>query len=304
VQKIFENHPFDPLRANINAVNRQDGEKPLLYAAIHSGRTDVVEYILERMSENDVRSCRDDQGNSALHIAAVAESPHPDGSRYIMQKLVEKGADKTATNKAGQSILQFAVSFHNGPADVEGVEYLLENGSLEQEDDWTCIVYELVALDYDDWSGTNILPIIEMIMGRKFVDFYRENRDGMSLAHYMAKQHERCNLTDIFDSFKKRQINFTRRDKSGKTLLELAYPSVLPNAIFEIDRGQCYDNIRSLCFLLKDRVYGDHESHRPKWTLQDSDARPSNFKMALQRFVQPRIPLGTSFAVTTYVRMK
>jgi Ankyrin repeats (3 copies) len=281
VQKIFEDDPFDPLRANINAVNRNDRDQPLLYGALLSGSIDLVEYILERMSENDVRSCRDSRGNSALHIAAVAESTHPDGSRYIMQKLVEKGADKRATNKAGESILYFAFSFRDlvrcGPADIEGVKYLLENGSLEQKDDWAYIVYKLVGFNSDDWSGTKILPIIEMIMGRQFIDFYREIRGGMSLANFIATEHELCNLTEIFEPFKKRHIDLTRRDKSGKTLLELAYPSILPNTLFEVDREQCYDNIRSIRFLLEHPVDYNKESRTPGWTIRDPDTRLFNY---------------------------
>lgn len=280
MRKIFENHPFDQLRANINAVRRQDGAEPLLFAAIKSGRTDVVEYILEEMSENDVRSCRDDNGNSALHIAAIVKPSHLDGSRYIMQKLMEKEADKTAINKAGESVLEFAISW---PVDVEGVRYLLDNGSLEQEHDWTKIVYELLdgLLDMydDDWPVTTILLIIETIMERRFVDFYREIRDGESLAHYMASHHKQCNLTDIFDPFKKREINIIRRDKSGKTMLELAYPSILPHVIFEIDQRQCCGKTRRLFLLKGSRGYLD-----VAWAGGGSSARPFKFNNSPSMF--------------------
>ncbi|KAI8648686.1 Espin [Fusarium keratoplasticum] len=84
------------------------GNTPLLWAS-YKGHMRVVEYLWEDTNQK----LRDNDGRTALHLAATA------GMEEVVRWLIDMGADKEAKNRAGKTPLYYAA--RNGHEAVVGM---------------------------------------------------------------------------------------------------------------------------------------------------------------------------------------
>ncbi|MDR2548440.1 MAG: ankyrin repeat domain-containing protein [Rickettsiales bacterium] len=103
---------LDKLYGIINANNKYDGTP--LHLAVESGELNVVEYLISKGANIDVKK----SGWAPLHIAAI-------GKLDIVKYLIDKGADVNTKNKYGVTALHRAV-YHEK---LNVVEYLVDKGA-------------------------------------------------------------------------------------------------------------------------------------------------------------------------------
>ena len=84
------------------------GDSKLLIAAYSGGDANVIEYIagLTQISDEVLKTIKDDHGNTALHYVANSDNP---GTDYLLKSLIEMGLDVNARNNYGVTPLMNAV---------------------------------------------------------------------------------------------------------------------------------------------------------------------------------------------------
>jgi hypothetical protein len=97
---------------------RSSGWSPLTYAAF-SGRSEIVEYLLEHRADVDAPI---DNGSTALMLAAR------NGHKKVVEVLLKHHADPGRQNDAGVTALGWALE--NGHMDIVGI--LREAGGTKQ----------------------------------------------------------------------------------------------------------------------------------------------------------------------------
>ena len=103
--------------ANINA-----GKWTALHSALDAGRFDIVELLLAKGADANIR---DDEGRTPLHIAAwYAASGFP----KIVELLISNGADIKAKDNNGKTALSYAIENLRA---TEIVELLRKHGAKE-----------------------------------------------------------------------------------------------------------------------------------------------------------------------------
>ncbi|THH01389.1 hypothetical protein EW026_g1298 [Hermanssonia centrifuga] len=131
--EIFEKGDFD--------INYQDGlgNTALHYAAAH-GSTDVLEHILSH-DECDVDPVNRVEHATPLHVAVQLEDPEL--RNYIVESLLEAGADTTIKDKNGDTAMDFV------PADDTTILTLIRKARAQAS-----VSHDDIASDDDDESGS------------------------------------------------------------------------------------------------------------------------------------------------------
>ncbi|TRM70611.1 ankyrin repeat-containing domain protein [Schizophyllum amplum] len=134
LEEVFEQGGFD--------INYQDGlGNTALHVAVSQGSTDVLEHILSH-DDCDVDPINRIEKATPLHLAVKVE--HPELRKYLVDSLLEAGADTRIKDKNGETALELV------PADDADTRALFRKAQTQS----SMAKEEVVDDDDDDEAGS------------------------------------------------------------------------------------------------------------------------------------------------------
>ncbi|XP_065346539.1 uncharacterized protein LOC135943802 [Cloeon dipterum] len=181
-------------------------EKSILQYAVQSNNTDLVQGLLDRGSNVNLKDCF---GVTALHLAAGSN-----GNSEIVKILLEKGAKVNAQDKDKRTALHYAAKHHE---DTVVVQKLLEYGvdvNLQDEEGFT-------ALHLAAKSNGN--PEIVNILLENGARVNLEDNRKRNALHYAASSND----AGVVQKLLEYGADVNSQDEEGFTALHLAARSYL-----------------------------------------------------------------------------
>lgn len=203
---------------NFNTTQQDNGKSISLYAA-ESNNVDMQKRVFSSM-DNTTSNQKDKRGKTALMYLV------DNGRADIVRSFINKGADITAQDNLGKSVLMYAAE---GESSVNMVTILqrLKNSqiNLKDADGKTALMYAV--------SGKNVqIAKVHLLLARDVIDVEASDNSGKSVLMYAVGNQE-AEVAEVMLKEILEKINqIDKADDNGKTAL--MYAAENPNASMKI----------------------------------------------------------------------
>ncbi|XP_014236408.1 serine/threonine-protein phosphatase 6 regulatory ankyrin repeat subunit A-like [Trichogramma pretiosum] len=243
VAKLLLRNGADPNRANAK------GLRPLHVVAYHIVDNDMADMLFDHVCDRQRRvqvDARDKLGNTALHVALHH------GKVAVTESLLRRGASPNLANDAGSTALHFVCQRSEDDDDGGGGG---GGGWLERFLDIVDGLGETLRVDarnklgrtplhYAVAKGHRVRVIRELL--RRGADPNAADDEGSTPLHIICQKQWNDNMVEMFFEINKeidKLVDVDARDKQGRTPLQWAVASLLPNTVdFLLNNGADLSN--------------------------------------------------------------